>query len=75
LNSFVVKAVRLLNSLVEANSDRMMIKYMCNNIHTKYLINHLTLGFLDFVRKIPNFTRIFKIFERSIQTEFNDQLN
>ena len=75
LNSFVVKAVRLLNSLVEANNDKNLIDYMSNHIHTKYLIKHLTLGFLDFVKKIPKFKKFFKIYEKSRNRNFSENFD
>ena len=37
---------------------------MTENIHSTFLINHLTEGFLEFVQSIPNFLDHFKIYEK-----------
>lgn len=64
MNSLVVKAVWLLNSLVEANLDEHMIVTLTNYLHCQFLINHLTKGFLEFVKNIPKFEKNFKLYDK-----------
>lgn len=52
LSQLVVKAVRLLSSLVEANMEEDLILSMTNSIQCKFLIDHLTRGFLQFINSL-----------------------
>lgn len=56
--------MRLLNSLVEANFDENLVGSLTSILHCQFLINHLTKGFLEFVKEIPKFEKHFKIYER-----------
>ena len=38
LNNFIIKSVRLINSIREANNDHILINYLTGNIHLSYLI-------------------------------------
>lgn len=61
LNQLVVKSVRMIQALLEANQEEKVISQIIRCINFDFLIAHMTRGFYKFAFKIKNFQRIFQI--------------